>query len=314
MLDSSRRFSFLFGLWIFLGIFHCFSALCAQQASGPSASVRELKSRAESGDLSAQMELSEFLLGASPSAESYDLALDWLRSAAAQDNPHAEFVFGYLCHHGHGVPQDYVQAAQYYQRAVVHGHRIASNNLAVLYQLGLGVPKDAAKAIELFRISAQRGNPTAQYNLAVAYFSGIGTSRDPYEAAHWFRASADLNFRRAQHALGVLYCKGTGVPLDFSQAAHWFALAAHQGYPSAEADLAGLYESGRGLSLDYVAAYTWYSRAAAAGDASASTRLKNLAHLMTQKQLDRANAILAQSSPPHPSPDKPTDPSFLSGP
>jgi hypothetical protein len=50
---------------------------------------------------------------------------------------------------------------------------------------------------------------------------------------------------------------------------------------------------------------TWYSRAAVDSDPSASTRLKNLAHLMTQNQLDRANAILAQSSPSHPSPDKP---------
>ena len=83
------------------------------------------------------------------------------------------------------------------------------------------------------------------------------------------------------------------------------ALAANQGYPSAEVDLAALYENGRGLSLDYVAAYTWYSRAAADGEPTASTRLKNLAHLMTQKQLDRANATLAQSSPSHPSPDKP---------
>ena len=65
-----------------------------------------------------------------------------------QDSSNAEFVFGYLCHYGHGVPQDYVQAAQYYQRAVVHGHREAPNNLAVLYQQGLGVPKDAAKASE----------------------------------------------------------------------------------------------------------------------------------------------------------------------
>jgi TPR repeat protein len=314
MLVPSRRSSFLFGFWIFLGVLHCCSALRAQQSSGLSDSVGELKSRAESGDLSAQMELSEFLLGASPSAEAYDLALNWLRSAAAQDSSHAEFVLGYLCHHGHGVPQDYVQAAHYYQRAVLHGHRVAPNNLAVLYQQGLGVPKDAAKAVELFRTSALRGNPTAQYNLAVAYSSGIGTSRDPHEAAYWFRASADLDFRSAQHALGVLYCKGIGVPLDFSEAARWFALAAHQGYPAAEADLAALYESGRGVSLDYVAAYTWYSRAADAGDPSGPARLQNLAHLMTQKQLDRAKAVLAQSSPSHPSPGKPTDPSFLPGP
>jgi TPR repeat protein len=108
--------------------------------------------------------------------------------------------------------------------------------------------------------------------------------------------------------LGVLYCKGKGVPLDYFQAANWFTRAARLGDPAAETDLGTLYENGRGVSLDYVAAYTWYYRAAAAGDPSASSHLKNLAKIMTPKELDRAKAVLFAESPlPQSAPDKSSD-------
>src|SRR5215469_4292228 len=205
MLAPSGGLSLFFWLFVFLHLSVCVS-LRAQHASNRSDSIAELKTRAESGDLSAQTKLGEFLMDADPSADSYDSALDWLRSAVARKNAHAEFVLGYLYHHGHGVPRDYAQAAQYYQRAVLDGHDIAPNNLGVLYQHGFGVSKNPARALELFRISAERGYATAQYNVAVAYSLGIGSQRDPYEAAHWFRASADLGYAPAQRALGVLYC------------------------------------------------------------------------------------------------------------
>ena len=124
----------------------------------------------------------------------------------------------------------------------------------------------------------------------------LGSLFSESNAEPWFQASDELGFHRAQHALGVLYCKGSGVPLDYFQAANWFTRAARQGDPAAETDLGALYESGRGVSLDYVAAYTWYYRAAAAGDPSGSSHLKNLAKIMTRKELDRANAVLLVES------------------
>src|SRR5215469_13422368 len=153
MASPIRGLSAFCVLAIFLGIYSHFYRLWAQSGTSLSASIPELKHRAESGDLSAQSELGEFLMGVDPAADSYDAAMEWLRSAVAQSSSHAEFVLGYLYHHGHGVPQDYAQAAQYYQRAILHGHRIAPNNLAVLYQHGFGVPKNPAKALELFHSS-----------------------------------------------------------------------------------------------------------------------------------------------------------------
>jgi hypothetical protein len=47
---------------------------------------------------------------------------------------------------GHGVPQDYAQAAIWYRKAAEQGLALAQSNLGVLYEEGRGVPKDYAQA------------------------------------------------------------------------------------------------------------------------------------------------------------------------
>lgn len=283
----------------FLIVSPSFAAPRQQLTPISSPSVAELKARAEWGDTPAQQQLSQFLLRSDSTVPGYDLALAWLR-AAAQSDPGAQFLLGYLCEHGHGVPRDYAKAAELYQAAALHGYSLAQNNLASLYQRGLGVPVDLSKAFNLYLAAAQRGNPPAQNNVGTLYFHGLGVTRDLPQAARWFRAAALLGHPIAQHNLGLLYLDGSGVDLDRAQGAHWITLSAEQGYPSAETDLAYLYEKGLGVPLDYVAAYTWYSRAIAAGDLAGKARLKSLSRIMTPKQLDRATTILhAQAAAPH---------------
>ena len=86
------------------------------------------------------------------------------------------------------------------------------------------------------------------------------------------------------------------MPQDYNEAARLVRLAARSGLPQAEASMGLLFEQGKGVPLDYVSADTWYSRAAAAGDHFSRDRRKQLAQLMTRKQLDEANALITVSS------------------
>jgi hypothetical protein len=49
---------------------------------------------------------------------------------------------------GHGVPQDYVHAREWYEKAAVAGNSTAMNELGKIYANGLGVGKDSVKAEE----------------------------------------------------------------------------------------------------------------------------------------------------------------------
>lgn len=260
------------------------------------ASIAELKAQAESGNQTAQHRLIDFLIHADPAAPEYNEALVWLHAFAA-NNSYGQFVLGYLYKQGRGVARDYVKAAQCFQAAANQGLAVAENNLAYLYQEGLGVEKNPGKAFDLYLASAKEGNASAQYNVANLYIRGLGVPRDYFQAARWFEAAANQGHPIAQHDLGVLYAGGLGVPMDYSQAVGWIRLAAQQGEAAAETDLGRLYEAGKGVPLDYSLAYVWFSRAVNDGDRSAKPLLKDLSHLMTSTQVERAKSMLRAVTP-----------------
>src|SRR5262245_19700455 len=102
---------------------------------------------------------------------------EWL-PLAQQGDVRAQFLLGALYAQGHGVPQDYNTAAQWFRQAAEQGHVAAQYNLGVRYHEGRGVPRDPSKAVEWFRRAAQQGFARAQYNLGVLYGSCAGLPRD----------------------------------------------------------------------------------------------------------------------------------------
>jgi TPR repeat protein len=262
----------------------------------------DLQSRAERGDSGAQYQLARSILDQNPSSSDVQTALRWLRTSAAQNNPNAAFYLGYLYEHGKFVPQDYGLAFLNCQIAARVHYPPAENNLAFLYQHGQGVPKDLGKAFEWYRAAAQHGDPVGQYNLATFYYLGTSTPRNYAEAVRWLRASADSGLAEAETSLAAFYFYGVAVPRDYTEAARLVRLAVQKGLPAAESGLGFLYEHGKGVPLDYVAAYTWYSRAIAAGDSTSNDRRKQLAQIMTRKQLDEANGLVThETAGPSPS-------------
>jgi TPR repeat protein len=64
------------------------------------------------------------------------------------------------------VPQDYRQAAFWYEKAVAQNLPAAEYDLAELYLAGKGVPLDEAKARDLMKKSAAGGDDNAKKWLA----------------------------------------------------------------------------------------------------------------------------------------------------
>lgn len=281
-------------------------AIPAALASPPSPRAQattapDLASRAESGDASAQYRLAISILKRNNlSPEEIQSAFKWLRASAGQDYPNAAFYLGYLYEHGRFVARDYSLAFQNYEIAAKAHYSPAENNLGSLYQHGHGVTKNVGKAFELYLASAQHGDAVGQMNLASVYYLGSGVQRDYRETVHWLRRASDSNLPEAQNCLAYFYFYGVAVERDYNEAARLVRLAAQQGLPSAETNLAYLYETGRGTPLDYVAAYSWYSRAISAGDNTGADHRKELAHIMTQKQLDEAHSMTTAFGSPAP--------------
>ena len=73
--------------------------------------------------------------------------LEDLKAKASHGDTVAECTIGVMYQQGHGVPQDYVQAAKWFQRAAKHGQGDAQFCLGELYQHGQGVKNDPAQHI-----------------------------------------------------------------------------------------------------------------------------------------------------------------------
>ena len=81
------------------------------------------------------------------------------------------------------------------------GDAKAQYNLGVCYENGHGVPQDYSKAVEWYRKSAEQGHAAAQYNLGVCYYNGIGVPKNTKKAMVWLRRAARLGDESAQWAL-----------------------------------------------------------------------------------------------------------------
>jgi hypothetical protein len=96
-----------------------------------------------------------------------DVDLQQLKTQAAQGSPWAQAQLGQLYANGRGVPQDYVTARGWYEKAAAQGNAWAQAQLGQLYANGQGVPQDYATARGWYEKAAARGNAWAQAQLAL---------------------------------------------------------------------------------------------------------------------------------------------------
>ncbi|MBS0232794.1 MAG: SEL1-like repeat protein [Proteobacteria bacterium] len=152
-----------------------------------------------------------------------------LRLAAANGDSSAEFAVGSRLASGQGVPQNFKEAAKWYQRSADQGFAQAEYRLGTLYERGLGLKPDRDQATQWYERAARQGNVNAMHNLAVLSANQIDQSPDYVTAAQWFEEAAKRGLPDSQFNLAILYENGLGVKRDMTAAFMWISLAARQG-------------------------------------------------------------------------------------
>jgi localization factor PodJL len=152
-----------------------------------------------------------------------------LRAAAGRGEAPAQYEVAQRFAEGQGVPQNFTEAAQWFERAARQGLVLAQFRLGGLYEKGLGVRKDLEAARRYYVLAGEAGNGKALHNLAVLHAEGIDGKPDYATAAKWFRKAADYGIADSQYNLAILYARGIGVEQNLTEAYKWFALAAKEG-------------------------------------------------------------------------------------
>ncbi|HSS29384.1 MAG TPA: tetratricopeptide repeat protein [Nitrospiraceae bacterium] len=116
------------------------------------------------------------------------------------------------------------------------GDAAAQYRLGLLYDEGNGLPQNSLQAKEWFEKAATQGHAGAQVDLGTMYLQGNGAPQSAQMALVWFSRAAEQEEGLAFAKLGRMYVQGRGVLQDFIQAHKWYNLgAAHGDLKAAEA-------------------------------------------------------------------------------
>src|SRR5262245_16672054 len=155
------------------------------------------------------------------------------KTKAESGDASAQFTLGRIHAKGQRVPMDYATAAKWYRLSADQGNAEGQNALGELYEAGQGVKQNNAEAVDWYRKAAEQGHVGGQYNLGTMYEYGRGVSKSPSEAAKWFRLAAEQGDALAQFNVGQRYDRGLGVKADPVEAYQWYSLAAARGIADA---------------------------------------------------------------------------------
>ncbi|GJD09321.1 Protein sel-1 homolog 2 [Galdieria sulphuraria] len=191
---------------------------------------------------------------------------------AENNDGKSELFLGELFLSGaYGVSQDFERAAEYFERASLHGYPQANTLLGVFSLFGLASrEKNETVAWELFHEAAQVEDAQAYNAIGYCYYYGIGTLKNISEAVHWFREAAskgsvdalyNLGDRCTKAALYFKYVAQRGRPTylmsraframsirDYGTALLRYVQAALAGVETAQYNAAYMYEHGLGLA------------------------------------------------------------------
>ena len=145
---------------------------------------------------------------------------------------------GWCYERGHGVPQDWKQAVEWYRRAAQAGNTVAMGNLGWCYEKGKGVEKDPEAAVSWYRQGAERGSVRSMYELGRCCQGGIGVAEDLKQALIWFHKSAEVGDADSLGLLGWSYEYGIGTEQDYARAVEYYRCAAEKGNASSMNNLA----------------------------------------------------------------------------
>ncbi|MAD58205.1 MAG: hypothetical protein CMK44_06495 [Porticoccus sp.] len=124
----------------------------------------ECRERAESGDVSSQMELGMRFANGDGINKDLSKANAWFLEAAKQGNIDGMFNIGVSYQTGSGVQKDHKEAVEWYQKASKRGHGKASLLLGDLFFKGEDVLHDEKKgtmAYLYYRLADSQGNKEA---------------------------------------------------------------------------------------------------------------------------------------------------------
>jgi hypothetical protein len=162
--------------------------------------------------------------------DNVEKVIGYLEDLAQKGVSRAMLLLGIIYYTGKGVPQNYKEAAKWYEMAAEGLDSYGLCNLGYCYFYGRDMDVNFKRAYDCFSLSAYMRNPNAMYKLGDMFYYGNHVAEDKDAAYYWYREAhdnldgedveANINYR-----LGLCYlyghgtCKNELLALKYLQAA-----------------------------------------------------------------------------------------------
>jgi TPR repeat protein len=207
---------------------------------------------------------------------SLDLSKAWYETAALKGDPKAQYRLGLMYESGRGVPQDWVQALEYCEKARNLGNTDATYKLARLYLNCNVVPQDIQGAFYLFMRASQK-NPIKVPDLLLEW-NDAANDETPLNLKKILKELAKSGNIVIQHMLDIFYTRVELLrPDDVLNGIKWLFKASESGYMDASYHL-GLLLEGEQIARFYKGVNDLYQESADKGNEHALYRLAQFHH------------------------------------
>ncbi len=157
--------------------------------------------------------------------------LEDLGSRANHGDVKAQLDLAYRYRDGKGVAKDEAGAMRWAHRAADSGNKGAMNFIGYAYLRGSAVKRSPEIAFGYFKAAAGK-SAQAAFNLGQCYFGAQGTEQDIPKALDWWKKAAEQGHGSAAATAAMAYLSGEGIAPDAAQARGLAERAAELNNPS----------------------------------------------------------------------------------
>lgn len=181
----------------------------------------------------------------SPDTNAMAEAYRWYRQSAELGDALAMQALAGFYHPGWGVVETNLDTYRYWRsKAATSGATDAQFLMGWACRTGDGLPKDSQASLEWYRKAAAKHHPRALYDLALHYLEDKTNRASLVFANEYMLRAANVGHREAQLQCAMSYFRGDLGPPDFEGGKRWLAMAAENGWARAEFILFRFYYNG----------------------------------------------------------------------
>ncbi len=251
----------------------------AQEEAEATATIAEIRAKAESGDVRAMVELAQrYDWGDAETTQDLAEARVWWEKAASRGDGYAAFELAKMLRDGRGVEANAGEAFKWMQRSAESGMLAAHVELGLMHANAVGTRKNLVEALKCYLKAAEQHDLEGQYLAGLAYLEGRGTKKDVAAGARWLLKAANGGHEGADGKIWELRDTDPELPAKLLAAAgpelKRLIARAEAGEAKAQVEFAEVLQEGSDeLLADFAAALVWWEKAAAKGEPEAMTEM-----------------------------------------